>query len=114
MHVSALMVSQRFTLRDAQMIELMLDTDQRLSFCFNKIKERKEHTFPFSLLLPFLGNKINEFFGLFLLKQSISLNTVKKVLQAGPSQKSKRRLDVAKKKTNLVHNGTMLFLLRFV
>lgn len=77
----------------------MLGADQRLSFHFSNIKERREHSFPFSLLLPLLGNKINGFVVLFFLKQTTSLYDVKAVLQAGPSQKTKRGLEAAKNKS---------------
>lgn len=77
----------------------MLGADQRPGFHFSNIKERREHRFPFSLLLPLLGNKISGFVVLFFLKQNTSLYDVKAVLQEGASQKIKRGLEAAKTKS---------------
>lgn len=77
----------------------MLGADQRPGFHFSNIKERRKHSFPFSLLLPLLGNKISGFVVLFFLKQNTSLYDVKAVLQAGPSQKTERELEAAKNKS---------------
>lgn len=73
----------------------MLGADQRPGFHFSNIKERREHRFPFSLLLPLLG----KFVVLFFLKQNTSLYDVKAVLQEGASQKIKRGLEAAKTKS---------------
>lgn len=75
----------------------MLGAGQSFSFHFSNTEERREHSFPFSLLFSLLANKINGFLVVFFLKENRTLCDGRVVLQAGPNQKTKRELETAKK-----------------